>query len=281
MPTLLNGNISTSGHIEDAKPRKSFADIPSVWDYPDFLDVQIKTFHDFVQDDVPPEDRENEGLQAVFNEHFPIKDSRERYTLEFVSYELDAPKHTVQECMDQGLTYTVPLKATLRLTSKEEDGDEEVVEAIEQEVYLGTLPFMTERGTFIVNGAERVIVSQLHRSPGVFFGKEIHDNGTELFSARVIPFRGSWMEFSTDVRDVLWSYVDRKKKVPVTTLLRALGYSSDEEIIRMFGLADSVDVESEDEFEEHLGRELATSVTIDKTIEIEPALRNSRSSEIL
>ena len=268
MPTLLNGNISTSGHIEDAKPRKSFADIPSVWDYPDFLDVQIKTFHDFVQDDVPPEDRENEGLQAVFNEHFPIKDSRERYTLEFVSYELDAPKHTVQECMDQGLTYTVPLKATLRLTSKEEDGDEEVVEAIEQEVYLGTLPFMTERGTFIVNGAERVIVSQLHRSPGVFFGKEIHDNGTELFSARVIPFRGSWMEFSTDVRDVLWSYVDRKKKVPVTTLLRALGYSSDEEIIRMFGLADSVDVENEEEFQEHLGRELATSVTIDKTIEI-------------
>jgi DNA-directed RNA polymerase subunit beta len=268
MPTLLNGNISTSGHLEDAKPRKSFADIPSVRDYPDFLDVQIKTFHDFVQDDVPPEDRENEGLQAVFNEHFPIKDSRERYTLEFVSYELDTPKHTVQECMDQGLTYTVPLKATLRLTSKEEDGDEEAIEAIEQEVYLGTLPFMSDRGTFIVNGAERVIVSQLHRSPGVFFDKEIHSNGTELFSARVIPFRGSWMEFSTDVRDVLWAYVDRKKKVPVTTLLRALGYSSDEEIIRMFGLADSVDIEDEEEFEEHLGRELATNVAIDKTIEI-------------
>ena len=268
MPTLLNGNISTSGHIEDAKPRKSFADIPSVKDYPDFLDVQIKTFHDFVQDDVPPEDRVGEGLQAVFNEHFPIKDSRERYTLEFVNYELDPPKHTVQECMDQGLTYTVPLKATLRLTSKEEDGDEEVIEAIEQEVYLGTLPFMTARGTFIVNGAERVIVSQLHRSPGVFFDREFHDNGTELFSARVIPFRGSWMEFTTDVRDVLWAYVDRKKKVPVTTLLRALGYSSDEEIIRMFGLADSVDVGSEEEFQEYLGRELATSVAIEKTIEI-------------
>ncbi len=268
MPTLLNGNISTSGHLEDAKTRKSFADIPSVWDYPDFLDVQIKTFHDFVQDDVPPEDRENEGLQEVFNEHFPIKDNRERYTLEFVNYELDAPKHTVQECMDQGLTYTVPLKATLRLTSKEEDGDEEVVEAIEQEVYLGTLPFMSERGTFIVNGAERVIVSQLHRSPGAFFEKEIHSNGTELFSARVIPFRGSWMEFSTDIRDVLWAYVDRKKKVPVTTLLRALGFSSDEEIIRMFGFADPVDIANEEEFEEHLGRELATSVTIEKTIEI-------------
>jgi len=268
MPTLLSGNVSTSGHLEDAKFRKSFADIPSVWDYPDFLDVQIKTFHDFVQDDVPPEDRENQGLQEVFNEHFPIKDNRERYTLEFVNYELDAPKHTVQECMDQGLTYTVPLKATLRLTSKEEDGDEEVVEAIEQEVYLGTLPFMTDRGTFIVNGAERVIVSQLHRSPGAFFEKEIHSNGTELFSARVIPFRGSWMEFSTDIRDVLWAYVDRKKKVPVTTLLRALGYSSDEEIIRMFGFADPVDIEDEEEFEDYLGRELATSVTIEKTIEI-------------
>src|SRR6056297_989917 len=268
MPTLLNGNISTSGHIEDAKPRKSFADIPSVWDYPDFLDVQIKTFHDFVQDDVPPEDRENEGLQAVFNEHFPIKDSRERYTLEFVSYELDAPKHTVQECMDQGLTYTVPLKATLRLSSKEEDGDDEAIEAIEQEVYLGTLPFMTARGTFVVNGAERVIVSQLHRSPGVFFGKDVHSNGTELFSARVIPFRGSWMEFSTDVRDVLWAYVDRKKKVPVTTLLRALGHSEDEEIIRMFDLADAVDFDDEEDFQNHLGRELATSVTIEKTIEI-------------
>ena len=268
MPTFLNGDTSTPGHLEDAKPRKSFADIPEVWDYPDFLNVQLKTFHDFVQDDVPPADRENVGLQAVFNEHFPIKDNRDRYTLEFVNYELDAPKHTVEECIAQGLTYSVPLKATLRLSSKEEEGDEEAIEAIEQEVYLGTLPFMTDRGTFIVNGAERVIVSQLHRSPGAFFEKEIHSNGTELFSARVIPFRGSWMEFSTDVRDVLWAYVDRKKKVPVTTLLRALGYSSDEELVKMFDLADAVDITDEDEFEEYLGRELATSVTIEKTIEI-------------
>jgi len=268
MPTFLDGDIASLGHVEDPKPRKSFADIPSVWEYPDFLDVQLKVFHDFVQDDVPPEDREDQGLQAVFNEHFPIKDNRERYTLEFVSYELDAPKHTVQECIAQGLTYSVPLNAKLRLSSKEEDGEEEAVEAIEQEVYLGTLPFMTERGTFIVNGAERVIVSQLHRSPGVFFGKEIHSNGTELYDARVIPFRGSWMEFSTDVRDVMWAYVDRKKKVPVTTLLRALGFSGDDEIIRMFDLADSVDIEDEDEFEEYVGRELATSVTIEKTIEI-------------
>ena len=268
MPTFLQGDISTPGHLEAAKPRKSFADIPQVWDYPDFLDIQVKAFHDFVQDDVPPEDRANEGLQAVFNEHFPIKDSRDRYTLEFISYELDAPKHTIEECIAQGLTYSVPLKATLRLSSKEEDGDEEAIEAIEQEVYLGTLPFMTDGGSFVINGAERVIVAQLHRSPGVFFGKDIHSNGTELFSARVIPFRGSWMEFSTDVRDVLWAYLDRKKKVPVTTLLRALGYSEDEEIIRMFGLADAVDVEDEDTFQEYLGRELATSVTIEKTIEI-------------
>ncbi len=268
MPTFLNGDITTPGHLVDPDPRESFADIPEVWDYPDFLDVQLKTFHDFVQDDVPPADREDVGLQAVFNEHFPIKDNRDRYTLEFVNYELDAPKHTVEECIAQGLTYSIPLKATLRLTSKEEEGGEEAIEAIEQEVYLGTLPFMTDRGTFIVNGAERVIVSQLHRSPGAFFEKEIHSNGTELFSARVIPFRGSWMEFSTDVRDVLWAYVDRKKKVPVTTLLRALGFSSDEEIVKMFDLADAVDIGDEDEFEAHLGRELATSVTIEKTIEI-------------
>jgi DNA-directed RNA polymerase subunit beta len=269
MPTLLSGDITTSGHLEAAKPRHNFADIPTVWDYPDFLDVQLKSYHEFVQDNVPPEDRsDDEGLQGVFQEHFPIQDSRERYTLEFINYELDAPKHTIEECIAQGLTHSVPLKATLRLSSKEEDGDDEAIEAIEQEVYLGTLPYMTERGTFIVNGAERVIVSQLHRSPGVFFSKDIHSNGTELYSARVIPFRGSWMEFSTDVRDVLWAYIDRKKKVPVTTLLRALGYSDDEEIIRMFDLADAVDVKDEDHFEDLLGRELATSITFEKTIEI-------------
>ena len=269
MPTLLSGEIITSGHLEAAKPRHSFGDIPTVWDYPDFLDVQLKSYHGFVQDNIPPEDREDdEGLQGVFNEHFPIQDTRERYTLEFINYELDAPKHTIEECIAQGLTHSVPLKATLRLSSKEEDGDDEAIEAIEQEVYLGTLPYMTHRGTFIVNGAERVIASQLHRSPGAFFSKDIHSNGTELYSARVIPFRGSWMEFSTDVRDVLWAYIDRKKKVPVTTLLRALGYSDDEEIIRMFDLADAVDVSSEDEFEALVDRELATNVTIEKTIEI-------------
>jgi len=266
--STLNGHPSTNGQVEAFNGRHSFARIPAVWDYPDFLDVQLESFHEFVQDDLPPEDRENIGLQAVFNEHFPIEDSRGRYTLEFVNYDLDAPKHTMEECIAQGLTFDVPLKATLRLSSKEEEDGEEAIEAVEQEVYLGTVPYMTARGTFIVNGAERVIVSQLHRSPGVFFSTDIHSNGTELYSARVIPFRGSWVEFSTDVRDVMWAYVDRKKKVPVTTLLRALGFSDDDEIIKMFNLADPVDIEDEENFEELIGRELATSVTVEQTVEV-------------
>jgi DNA-directed RNA polymerase subunit beta len=266
--STLNGHPSTNGQVEAFNGRHSFARIPAVWDYPDFLDVQLESFHEFVQDDLPPEDRENIGLQAVFNEHFPIEDSRGRYTLEFVNYDLDAPKHTMEECIAQGLTFDVPLKATLRLSSKEEEDGEEAIEAVEQEVYLGTVPYMTARGTFIVNGAERVIVSQLHRSPGVFFSTDIHSNGTELYSARVIPFRGSWVEFSTDVRDVMWAYVDRKKKVPVTTLLRALGFSDDDEIIKMFNLADPVDIEDEEDFEELIGRELATSVTVEQTVEV-------------
>ena len=264
----LNGHPSTNGQVEAFNGRHSFARIPAIWDYPDFLDVQLKSFHEFVQDDLPPEDREDIGLQAVFNEHFPIEDSRGRYTLEFINYDLDAPKHTMEECIAQGLTFDVPLKATLRLSSKEEEDGEEAIEAVEQEVYLGTVPYMTARGTFIVNGAERVIVSQLHRSPGVFFSTDIHSNGTELYSARVIPFRGSWIEFSTDVRDVMWAYVDRKKKVPVTTLLRALGFSDDDEIIKMFNLADPVDLDDEDDFQEYIGRELATSVVVEQTVEV-------------
>ncbi len=264
----LNGHPSTNGQVEAFNGRHSFARIPAIWDYPDFLDVQLKSFHEFVQDDLPPEDREDIGLQAVFNEHFPIEDSRGRYTLEFINYDLDAPKHTMGECIAQGLTFDVPLKATLRLSSKEEEDGEEAIEAVEQEVYLGTVPYMTARGTFIVNGAERVIVSQLHRSPGVFFSTDIHSNGTELYSARVIPFRGSWIEFSTDVRDVMWAYVDRKKKVPVTTLLRALGFSDDDEIIKMFNLADPVDLGDEGEFQDYIGRELATSVIVEQTVEV-------------
>ncbi|NBC17934.1 MAG: DNA-directed RNA polymerase subunit beta, partial [Bacteroidetes bacterium] len=259
--------LSTNGQLGAAK-RPSFARTRTVQDYPDFLEVQLKSFHDFVQADVPPEEREDIGLQAVFKEHFPITDSRERYTLEFIHYDLDAPKHSVEECIAQGLSFSVPLKAKLRLSSKHDDEEDEAEEAIEQEVYLGNLPFMTEQGTFVINGAERVVVSQLHRSPGVFFNMSIHNNGTELFSARVIPFRGSWVEFSTDVSDVLWAYIDRKKKVPVTTLLRALGFSDTEELIKIFELAEDVTVESEDDLEAVVGRRLATSVTIEKITEI-------------
>ncbi|ARA92751.1 DNA-directed RNA polymerase subunit beta [Rhodothermaceae bacterium RA] len=257
-----------NGHAENLNGRESFARIRSVQDYPDFLHVQLKSFRDFVQDDVAPEDRRDIGLQAVFREHFPITDSRERYTLEFLHYTLDAPKHSVEECIAQGLSYSVPLKAKLRLSSKEDEDEDEAEEAIEQEVYLGNLPYMTEQGTFVINGAERVVVSQLHRSPGVFFGQSVHPNGTELFSARVIPFRGSWIEFSTDVSNVVWAYIDRKKKLPVTTLLRALGYSSDEELVRIFDLAESFEFGTKKDFKDAVGRKLATSVTIEKITEV-------------
>lgn len=256
-----NGQSGTNG-------RTSFASTQTVLDYPDFLEVQLRAFHEFVQDDVPPEDREDTGLQSVFNEHFPITDSRERYTLEFIHYGLDAPKHSVEECIAQGLSFSVPLKAKLRLSSKEDEDEDEAEEAIEQEVYLGNLPFMTNRGTFVINGAERVVVSQLHRSPGVFFGQSRHPNGTELFSARVIPFRGSWIEFSTDVNNVMWAYIDRKKKLPVTTLLRALGFSTTEEIVSTFDLADSISVKTERGFKKAIGRKLAASVTVEKITEV-------------
>ncbi len=259
--------LHTNGQATDAQ-RKTFARIPTVHDYPDFLEIQLRSFLDFVQDDVAPEEREDIGLQAVFKEHFPIQDSRERYTLEFIHYALDAPKHSVEECIAQGLSYSVPLKAKLRLSSKEDEDEDEAEEAIEQEVYLGNLPYMTEQGTFVINGAERVVVSQLHRSPGVFFGQSIHPNGTQLFSARVIPFRGSWIEFSTDVSNVMWAYIDRKKKLPVTTLLRALGYSSNEEIVQIFDLADEHVVKSKKAFGKIVGRRLAASVTVEHVHEI-------------
>ncbi len=248
--------------------RRTFARTRTVLDYPDFLDVQLKSFEDFVQADVSPEEREEVGLQAVFKEHFPITDSRERYTLEFIHYDLDAPKHSIEECIAQGLSFSVPLKAKLRLSSKEDEDEDEAEEAIEQEVYLGNLPAMTERGTFIINGAERVVVSQLHRSPGVFFGQSVHPNGTQLFSARVIPFRGSWIEFSTDVSNVMWAYIDRKKKLPVTTLLRALGYSDTEELVNLFDLAEDITVKNKRTFDGLVGRKLAASVTIEKITEI-------------
>ena len=248
--------------------RTSFARTRSVLDYPDFLEVQLQSFNDFVQPDVQPEERADIGLQSVFKDHFPITDSRERYLLEFIHYSLDAPKHSVDECIAQGLSFSVPLKAKLRLSSKEDEDEDEAEEAVEQEVYLGNLPAMTGRGTFVINGAERVVVSQLHRSPGVFFGQSVHPNGTELFSARVIPFRGSWIEFSTDVQNVMWAYIDRKKKLPVTTLLRALGFSETEELVRIFDLADTVSTKDKRSFKKAVGGKLAASVTIEKITEI-------------
>ncbi|MGD8414067.1 MAG: DNA-directed RNA polymerase subunit beta, partial [Candidatus Latescibacterota bacterium] len=248
--------------------RVSFARIHPVRDYPDFLSVQVDSFEEFVQDQVAPEDRELTGLQAIFHEHFPIQDSRERYMLEFVDYTIEAPKHSVAECIAQGLSFSVPLKARLRLSSRDDEDEDEPEEAIEQDVFLGNLPYMTERGSFVINGAERVVVSQLHRSPGVFFGESIHPNGTTLYSARVIPLRGSWIEFSTDVSNVMWAYIDRKKKLPVTALLRALDFSSDEDIINLFQLSDVVELTSKTKTKKYVGRQLASNLTVIKTNEV-------------
>lgn len=219
-------------------PRKNFARIKPVIDYPDFLDVQVRSYREFVNLDTASEERHKEGLYKVFQENFPISDSRENFVLEFVDYALDPPKYSVDECISRGLTYSVPLKAKLRL--KCNDADNEDFETIEQEVFLGAIPYMTEKGSFVINGAERVIVSQLHRSPGVFFSMSKHTNGTKLYSARIIPFKGSWIEFSTDVNNVMYAYIDRKKKFPVTTLLRAIGFGSDKEILDLFELSEEI-----------------------------------------
>ena len=202
---------TASGLVGGEATRQSFSKIRPVLDFPDFLEIQLRSYEDFIQADLAPEERDTKrGLEAVFREHFPITDTRERYTLEYIHYTLDAPKHSIEECLAQGLTFAVPLKAKLRLSSREDEDDDEPEESIQQDVYLGNLPAMTEKGTFVINGAERVIVSQLHRSPGVFFQQSVHPNGTDLFSARVIPFRGSWIEFSTDVSNIMWAYIDRK-----------------------------------------------------------------------
>jgi len=224
--------------IKNQTERKSFSSIKVVKDYPDFLDIQLQSFKDFFQLDTPAEKRRADGLFKVFAENFPISDSRENFTLEFIDYAVDPPKYSVEECIDRGLTYSVPLKAKLRLLCH--DADNEDFETIEQEVFLGNLPYMTEKGSFVINGAERVIVSQLHRSPGVFFAQSKHTNGTKLYSARIIPFKGSWIEFATDINNVMYAYIDRKKKFPVTTLLRAIGYGSDKDILDLFGLSEEV-----------------------------------------
>ena len=218
--------------------RISFASIKSVLEYPDFLDIQLQSFKDFFQLDTPAENRTQEGLFKVFAENFPISDSRENFVLEFIDYLIDPPKYSIDECIDRGLTYSVPLKAKLRLICN--DTDNEDFETIEQEVFLGNIPYMSEKGSFIINGAERVIVSQLHRSPGVFFAQSKHTNGTKLYSARIIPFKGSWIEFATDVNNIMYAYIDRKKKFPVTTLLRAIGFGSDKQILDLFGLSEEI-----------------------------------------
>lgn len=247
--------------------RLSFGRIKNVIDYPDFLDIQLESFNSFAQLDVAPNDRKNQGLQRIFNENFPIQDSRETHILEFIYYSVDTPKYNIRECQERGLTYAIPLKAKLRLSAA--DSSDEASETIEQEVFLGDLPWMTERGTFIVNGAERVIVSQLHRSPGVFFGQNIHPNGTQLYSARVIPFKGSWIEFTNDIRDVLWAYIDRKKKIPATTLLRALGYSTDLDVLSLFELSEEVSFGSKKKYNDNLvGKRLATDITVQVTEEV-------------
>jgi len=237
--------------------RVNFASIQSPISYPDFLEVQLKSFQDFLQLDTPPEKRKNEGLFKVFSENFPITDTRNNFVLEFLDYYVDPPRYTIEECIERGLTYNVPLKAKLKLYCT--DPDHEDFETKVQDVYLGAIPYMTPKGTFVINGAERVIVSQLHRSPGVFFGQSIHTNGTKLYSARIIPFKGSWIEFATDINNVMYAYIDRKKKLPVTTLLRAIGYETDKDILEIFDLAEEVKV-TKTGLKKYIGRKLAARV---------------------
>ncbi len=240
-----------------SKPRINFSSVKNPYPYPDFLEVQLKSFSDFLQLDTPPEKRNNEGLFKVFSENFPIADTRNNFKLEFLDYYIDPPRYTIEECLRRGLTYSVPLKAKLMLSC--EDPDHEDFATSIQDVFLGQIPYMTENGTFVINGAERVVVSQLHRSPGVFFGQSTHTNGTKLYSARIIPFRGSWIEFATDINNVMYAYIDRKKKLPVTTLLRAIGLESDKDIIEIFGLAEELTI-NEENLKAAVGRKLAARV---------------------
>ena len=224
---------------------------------PDFLEVQLKSFKDFLQLDTPPEKRKNEGLYKVFSENFPIADTRNNFVLEFLDYYIDPPRYTIEECLEHGLTYSVPLKAKLKLYCT--DPDHEDFDTVIQDVFLGPIPYMTAQGTFVINGAERVVVSQLHRSPGVFFGQSVHSNGTQLYSARIIPFKGSWIEFATDINNVMYAYIDRKKKLPVTTLLRAIGFETDKDIVDIFDLAEEVKV-NKTNLKKCIGRKLAARV---------------------
>ena len=237
--------------------RINFASVHNPVPFPDFLDVQLKSFKDFLQLETPPEERKNDGLYKVFAENFPITDTRNNFVLEFLDYFIDPPRYSIEECLERGLTYSVPLKAKMKLYCT--DPDHEDFGTFIQDVFLGTIPYMTDNGTFVINGAERVVVSQLHRSPGVFFGQGVHANGTMLYSARIIPFKGSWIEFATDINNVMYAYIDRKKKLPVTTLLRAIGYQSDKDILQIFDLAEEVKVNKKN-MKAAVGRRLAARV---------------------
>ncbi len=237
--------------------RVNFGKIHQTFESPDLLEIQLESFSTFFQLETTPDERETEGLHKVFQENFPITDARNIFVLEFLDYHIDPPRYTIEECMERGLTYSVPLKAKLRLSCNDEEHVD--FQTIEQEVFLGNIPYMTPKGTFVVNGAERIVVSQLHRSPGVFFSQSLHPNGTRLYSCRVIPFKGAWIEFATDINNVMYAYIDRKKKFPVTTLLRAIGYDTDKEILDLFDLADEVEV-SKENLTVYIGRRLAARV---------------------
>lgn len=242
-----------------AKKEPTVVNFASVrkFEYPDFLDIQVKSFKDFFQIETNPDNRLDEGLFKVFKENFPITDARNNFELEFLDYYIDPPRYSIEECIERGLTYSVPLKAKMKLSCK--DPENEDFQTVEQHVYLGMIPYMTPKGTFVINGAERVVVSQLHRSPGVFFGTQFHSNGTQLYSARIIPFKGSWMEFTTDINNVMYAYIDRKKKLPITTLLRAIGYETDKDILDIFELAEEVKV-TRNSLKKALGKQLAARV---------------------
>jgi DNA-directed RNA polymerase subunit beta len=242
---------------DNTNQRINFASTKNPLAYPDFLEIQLKSFQDFLQLDTPPEKRKKEGLYKVFAENFPIADTRNNFVLEFLDYYIDPPRYTVEDCLERGLTYSVPLKAKLKLYCT--DPDHEDFDTVIQDVFLGAIPYMTKNATFVINGAERVVVSQLHRSPGVFFGQSLHANGTKLYSARIIPFKGSWIEFATDINNVMYAYIDRKKKLPVTTLLRAIGFESDKDILEIFNLAEEVKV-TKTNLKKVIGRKLAARV---------------------
>ena len=241
----------------NAAKRINFGKVEHLAETPDLLGIQIQSFKDFFQLETTPDKRNVEGLFRVFKENFPITDTRNIFVLEFLDYFVDPPRYTIDECIERGLTYAVPLKAKLRLSCNDEEHVD--FQTIVQDVFLGNIPYMTPRGTFVINGAERVVVSQLHRSPGVFFGQSIHPNGTKIYSARVIPFKGAWMEFATDINNVMYAYIDRKKKFPVTTLLRSIGFETDKDILELFGMADEVKVDKKS-LQKYEGKRLAARV---------------------